>query len=285
MRYHQRKVWIAICIVLVMMGGAVAVWALSVPNSMRSEQVLPSYSLVWQDDFNESQLDTTRWSYVKRYPWKPFTTMSKHKSLYDLRNGRLRLYCRINKGLDKTDTALYITGGITTRNKYAFSFGKIEVRARIMGTQGTWPAIWTLTEDWDNNTFGSKGYAEIDLMESINRDATAHQTVHNYYIDFLKKQQHNKYHVEHPINFRKYNVYAAEILPDRIILSINGKTTLVYPKIETAAKEGQYPYGNLQNLFIEMQYGGTWVKTIAPKELPAYMDIDWVKVYRYNGAK
>jgi hypothetical protein len=33
-------------------------------------------------------------------------------------------------------------------------------------------------------------------------------------------------------------------------------------------------------LMIDMQVGGDWVKTVDPKTFPAYIDVDWVKMYR-----
>lgn len=240
------------------------------------------YQLVWQDNFNGNKIDTSRWSVIPRYPWQPFWFMSSNKSLFDVRNGRLRLYCRRNKNLEPKDTAKFICGGIWTKGKYNIKYGKVEIRARVCGVQGSWPALWTIIDK--PVEYGSKEYAEIDLMESINRDKTAHQTIHNYSVDIAKKIPFNDYHVEVPISYRKYNIYSAEILPDKIIMGVNGKSTLVYPRKK--GMDGQFPYGVGQEIIIDMQYGGTkWVGKTNIKELPAYMDVDWVKVYELKDRK
>ena len=102
-----------------------------------------------------------------------------------------------------------------------------------------------------------------------------------YYVDIRKGLPHEAYHVEAPIGYRKYNVYSVEILPDRVIMSVNGKTTLVYEKKDIV---GQFPYGLPQILILDMQFGGTkWVGKVDPSQLPCYMDIDWVRVYKYKG--
>lgn len=241
------------------------------------------YKLVWQEDFNGTRLDTTKWSIIPRKPWQPFWFMSSNKSLFNLSSGRLRLYCRRNDGIEPNDTAKWLCGGIWTKDKFTVRYGKVEVRARICGVQGSWPAIWMLNYE-PKNTWGTKTYTEIDLMESINRDKTAHQTVHNYCVDLAKGLPHSAYHVEADIDYRKYNVYSVEILPDKVVLGINGKTTLTYEKKE--GMEGQFPYGLPQILLLDMQYGGTsWVGKVDPAQLPAYMDIDWVKVYKLSGEK
>jgi beta-glucanase (GH16 family) len=241
------------------------------------------FSLIWQENFNGNSLDTTKWSKLPRYPWQPFWYMSSHESLFRVGRGRLRLYARQNKGLAPNDTAKILCGGVSTCNKFEFVYGKVEVRARIFGVQGSWPAIWTLASD-PKVSYGGKRYAEIDLMESINRDRTAHQTIHNYAVDIKKVFKHDDYHVEVPINYRRYNVYGVEILPDRIVMSVNGRTTLVYHRQKGI--EGQFPYGQSQYLMLDMQFGGTrWVGRAIKEQLPAFMDVDWVKFYKYNSRR
>lgn len=280
---EQRKIIIGSIIVCALFVGvfmcAQSTVSLRQLLQVNGERTGEHYTLVWQEDFSGTQLDSTKWSFIPRKPWQPFWWMSSHRSLYDLRNGRLRLYCRRNEGLVPGDTAQYLCGGIWTNKKFTVKYGKIEVRARVYGVQGSWPAIWTINYD-PQNTWGTKTYTELDLMESINREKTAHQTIHNYYVDIKKGLPHDAYHVEVPINYRKYNVYSAEILPDRVIMGVNGKTTLVYEKKNI---EGQFPYGLEQMLILDMQYGGTtWVGKTDLSQLPAYMDIDWVKVYKLD---
>ena len=60
-------------------------------------------------------------------------------------------------------------------SKFAFKYGKIVCRAKLPTGIGTWPAIWTLGKNidengayWDNLGFGTKSWpacGEIDIME------------------------------------------------------------------------------------------------------------------------
>lgn len=45
------------------------------------------------------------------------------------------------------DKVPYLTGGIQTRKKLFFRYGKVEVRAKFSNGQGLWPAIWMMSED------------------------------------------------------------------------------------------------------------------------------------------
>lgn len=237
------------------------------------------YEMVWHDEFNGTRLDTSKWSIQRRYPYKPFYNMSDNPAVFDVSKGRLRLYCKRNDGIAPNDTSRYLCGGVHTQHKMNISYGKIEIRARVVGTMGSWPALWLMREYDKGMGYGTTKYAEIDIMESTNRDKTAHQTAHNYYVDILKKEKLSYYHTVQPINYRKYNVYSVEILPNRLVFGINGKTTLTYTRNPGAT--GQYPYGDPMYLIVDMQYGGSsWVSKLIPSELPAYMDVDWVRVYR-----
>jgi hypothetical protein len=120
--------------------------------------------------------------------------------------------------------------------------------------------------------------AEIDILESENR-WIARQAAHSYYSMHLKKA--TNYHIQQRIDTERYNVYAVEILPDLLIFSINNKETFRYKRIEGAGVE-QYPFGTEYYLMLDMQVGGdtSWLPVPDPKTFPAYMDIDWVKMYK-----
>ena len=81
-----------------------------------------------------------------------------------MRKGKLVLRGIVNQTLPN-DTAPYLTGGVYTKGKKAFSDGRIEICARLNAAKGAWPAIWMLPE---NAKWPSGG--EIDVMERLNDD-------------------------------------------------------------------------------------------------------------------
>jgi beta-glucanase (GH16 family) len=52
---------------------------------------------------------------------------------------------------------------LKSEGKYKFTYGKVEVRAKLTTGAGTWPAIWMLGSDYATNTW--PGCGEIDIME------------------------------------------------------------------------------------------------------------------------
>ena len=103
--------------------------------------------------------------------------------------------------------------------------------------------------------------------------------MHTYYTYVLNKSQNPPHGSTGRIDPDGYNVYAVEILPDSLVFSINGKQTFSYPRIKTTEK-GQYPFGTPFYLLVDMQIEGSWVGSADPHQLPATMEIDWVKFYK-----
>ena len=129
-----------------------------------------NWKLVWQDDFNAKGIDYTVWSHTDRGNADWANTQSKDPRCYEMRGGCLVLKGIVNDDLE-ADTAHYLTGGIWTKGKHAFDCGRIEVRARLQGAKGAWPAIWLLPFDTENNHWPNGG--EIDIMERLNHDPIA----------------------------------------------------------------------------------------------------------------
>lgn len=246
--------------------------------SNNKEEDTISYELVFFDDFKNNRLDTTAWNIIPRnkHAWGKY--MSNHKSLFKFKKGYLRLYARHNNKIAPKDTAEYLTGGISSQGKRTIRYGKVEIRARFHGATGTWPAIWLFRQE-KSKVWPDPDYAEIDILEYPNRENYVMQTIHNYYTMELKKLTHPQYTANTKVNAELFNTYSVEILPDVIIFSINGKETFRYPKIETK-DIGQFPFGCDLFLLLDMQVGTSWLPKPDKKTYPAYMDIDWVKMYQ-----
>lgn len=230
------------------------------------------YRLVWKENFKGKQFDSNFWSKIPRGKSDWNRHMSDCDNCYAVKNGKLILRGLVNTCCPE-DTSRFQTGGLYTKGKKSITYGKVEVKAKFDHAQGAWPAIWMLPEKgkWPNA-------GEIDLMEHLNHDSIAYQTVHSYYTHILKKRNNPPHHATGKIKTGKYNTYAVEILPDSLVFSINGKRTFSYPKT-AAVNEGQYPFGTPFYLLIDMQIEGSWVGKANPREYPVDMQIDWVKMY------
>lgn len=233
-------------------------------------------ALSWEETFNQPSFDTSRWTKIPRGTSDWNRRMSDFDSCYAMRDGKLVLRGIKNTG-QPNDTSKYITGGLYTKGKVAFGFGRLEIKAKLHGATGAWPAIWMLPE---NGTWPGGG--EIDIIERLNFDSIAYQTVHSNYTYDLKIKDNPKQGATGGINPNDFNVYAVERYPDSLVFFINNKKTFTYPRIQTD-KEGQFPFDQHNYyLLIDMQLGGSWVGAVEPNDLPAEMEVDWVRFYEFK---
>jgi beta-glucanase (GH16 family) len=157
--------------------------------------------LVFADEFNYTGLpDSTKWDYEKGFVREAEPQYYTVKRLQNCRveNGMLVIEGRkeqypnpgykagSNKRTEKEEFAPYTSGSINTYGKYSWRYGRIEVKAKVPGGNGSWPAFWMLGDD--HKTKGWPLCGEIDIMEFLGRDSTkVHATVH--YADSLGRHR------------------------------------------------------------------------------------------------
>ncbi|MFC1614138.1 glycoside hydrolase family 16 protein [Gemmatimonadota bacterium] len=233
------------------------------------------WELVWQDDFTSEELDDSKWTLCTRGTpnWKD--TMSDDPRLLKIENGVLHLLGIVNDKQDN-DPAPYLTAGVTSRGKFSFLYGKVDIRARFKSAQGAWPALWMLGAD--------KGYpasGEVDLMEHLNFDHIIYQTVHSEYTLQIDTTNTPKKGSTANIERDDWNTYGCEWDADKIVFTVNGTPTHTYPRVPELG-EKQWPFNQPFYFILSMQIGGDWVNGSGPTNsahYPAGMEIDWVSVY------
>lgn len=233
------------------------------------------WRLAWEENFDGSRIDTVIWSKCTRGTPDWANTQSSDPRLFEVSDGTLKLRGIVNDDLEK-DSSPYLTGGIWTKFKKGFNPGRFEVRARLQGAKGAWPAIWLMPFEHEKDEWPMCG--EIDIMERLNNNHVVYQTVHSNYTVNLGKTAVPQSSGQYLIDRDEFNVYGVEIHPDKIVFFVNGKPTLTYPKINDGA-DGQFPFYKSWYMLIDMQLGGTWVGDVDPKDLPVEMEVDWVRYY------
>jgi beta-glucanase (GH16 family) len=245
--------------------------ATTLPNHLKQSE----WELVWKDDFAGKELDDSKWTLCKRGnpDWK--NTMSDDPRLLKIKGGVLHLRGIVNDKQDK-NPAPYLTAGVTSKGKFSFQYGKVEIRARFKSAQGAWPALWMLGTDkgWPAN-------GEIDLMEHLNFDHKIYQTVHSEYTIRIDKTNTPKKGSTAKIERDDWNTYGCEWDANKIVFTVNGKPTHTYPRVP-AMGEKQWPFNQPFYFILSMQIGGSWVNGSGPTNsthYPAGMEVDWVRVY------
>jgi beta-glucanase (GH16 family) len=234
------------------------------------------WKLVWQDNFSSPNLDTTKWVKIPPNDADWGKHMTDDERCYSIAGGMLHL-----KGINNPDTTTekrpFLTGGIYSKGKFAFQYGKIEIRAKLGCASGAWPAIWLLAEKDKYGAYPKNG--EIDIMEHLNYDSIIYQTTHSYYTLNLKQTEKPPHYSTAPININDFNVFGIKWTPEKIVFILNGVETFTYPRLKDV-DPSQWPYDQPFYLLIDQQLGGGWVGKVSPETLPVEMIVDWVKLYQ-----
>ncbi len=236
----------------------------------------PGYpKLIWHDEFDGDALDDTRW---RRIPdrmghgpdWSKYT--SSRPDLVSVRNG-----CLVLKGVANDDLAAdprpYLQGQVTTRGRFDFLYGKVELRAKFEDQTGAWPAFWMLPTRgrWPQG-------GEIDIFERLNADPFVYQTVHSAWTQYMKQKENPPQSGRADILPGEFNVYGLEWTEQELVWSVNGKVTLRYPR--TDAHPTQWPFTSPFYILLNMQLEGSWVGKVDAATLPVHLYVDWVRVWQ-----
>lgn len=145
-------------------------------------QVVSIYNnLVWSDEFNTPgpvAIDGTKWHHQTQIPaggsW--YNSEVQHYTNREVNSyqnsGTLNLVAKKETFFDQGQTKQYTSARLNS--KFAFKYGRVEVRAKLPTGVGTWPAIWTLGKNINepggfySSTYGTKNWpacGEIDIME------------------------------------------------------------------------------------------------------------------------
>lgn len=122
----------------------------------------PEWRLVWSDDFDK--LDRSKWNLVD-------TNHPTNESLQDYLPKQIRVKNGILEILSENKASrglAYRSGQIVSRS--AQRYGRWEVRAKLPGTRGLWPAIWLLPDEQPGKIWPAQG--EIDIMENRGNQPT-----------------------------------------------------------------------------------------------------------------
>lgn len=256
--------------------GMLAATAVEMRTKLGIEQPL-GWKLVWEENFDkEDVIDPAVWSKIPRGSSDWNRHMSSHGPLYDVKEGKLILRGKVNPGLPGDD-APFITGGIFSKDKKGFHRGRLEISAKFGDARGAWPAIWLLP--FNNERWPDGG--ELDIVERLHDEPIAHQNVHSYFTNRLRKRE-PRTNATTPIRNGEFNTYGVELHPDRVVFLVNGSAVHVYPRIDAPAEEKQFPFDKPFYLLMDMQLGGAWTGEPNPAHLPVEMHIDWVRFYEWQ---
>ena len=269
------------------------VWANATADERAAAPAPAGWKLVWSDEFDKPGApDPNKWDYetgfVRNKELQYYTRARKENARVE--GGCLVIEGRKEKypidggkaGGGKAGTkrfADYTSASLITRGKAQWTFGRIEVRAKLPQGKGVWPAIWMLGQKFPNTPWPACG--EIDIMEFVGHTPDkVHATVH-----FRKDGKHaskgGQITVEKP--FDDFHVYAVEWSAGKMDFFFDARKYFTFD-VPAADDAGSNPFRKPQYLLINLALGGSWGRQMDDSVLPQKYLIDYVRVYQRPAA-
>ena len=260
-------------------------------NIDNAETNSPFNKLVWSDEFDGYGLvNSANWFHQTQLPnglsWynSELQHYTNSASNSFRKNGILNIIAKRENFTDQGQTKQFTSARLNS--KFAFKYGRVEVRAKLPTGAGTWPAIWMLGKNiiepgayWTNNygTINWPACGEIDIMEhwgsnqNVISSAVHHPIDGNLSVGEYITNAQNKPNVSN-----EFNIYGLEWDEQSITFSVNGIDHLTYNPI--IKNQYTWPFDAEQylllNIAIEPRVSSNFVQST--------MEIDYVRVYQKN---
>ena len=233
------------------------------------------YKLVWSDEFNyHGRPDPKKWDYevgLVRNKEPQFYTKDRRD------NARVEGgYLVIEAWKQPYKGADYTSASLITLGKFEFQYGKVEVRAKLPGGRGSWPAIWMMGAD--RPLVGWPRCGELDIMEHIAHEpSTIYGTIHQISPD-------SKGHVslggktDIPTATSEFHIYGMEWTPKEIKFLVDGQAYFDLPYDGPT----HWTFDRPMYLLINLALGGNWAGKfgIDDSMFPQQFLIDYVRVFQ-----
>lgn len=253
-----------------------------------------SYELVWSDEFDGNELDSSSWEYQ-------IGTGTAYGLPAGWGNNELQYYTNLSSNVVVSDGSLkiiarqqsfggrnYTSARIRTLGKREFLYGKIEARMKVPSTSGVWPAFWMLPTNSPYGGWASSG--EIDIMESVNSATTMHGTIH--YGSNWPDNQRNGGSFSNGSDFADdFHVFSIEWEEDQIRWYIDGQqyhsvnSNQWFSSAPAASGNPRAPFDSEFHLLLNIAVGGDWPGSPdGSASYPQTMEVDYVRVYESQQA-
>ncbi len=247
--------------------------------------------LIWSDEFEtDGALDSDKWFHQTVLPseqngepsWfngeiQHYTNRIDNSFVED---GKLHLVAKKETFTDQGVTKEYTSARLNS--KFAFTYGRVEVRAKLPTGVGTWPAIWTLGKNieevgtyWDNEGFGTKPWpacGEIDIMEHWGTNQSYISSAMHTPSSFGGTVNHGGRVI--PTVSTEFHTYTLEWYEDRMVFSVDDIVHYTYkPDVRNA---DTWPFDDDQFILLNTAIE----PNIDPEFEEGTMEIEYVRVYQ-----
>ena len=244
------------------------------------------YTLVWNDEFDgNGAIDSAKWFHQTQLPngnsWynnelQHYTDRLDNSYVSD---GTLKIIAKQETYTDQGQTKEYTSARLNS--KYAFTYGRVEVRAMLPEGVGTWPAIWMLGQNinevgayWQTQGYGTTSWpycGEVDIMEHWGTNQNYVQSALHTPSSYGGTTNLGGQYISNAST--EFNVYCLEWTPEQMIFSVNDYVHYTYnPSVQNSET---WPFDSAQYLLLNIAIEPSVTSSFIESE----MEIDYVRVY------
>ncbi|MEO1514085.1 MAG: family 16 glycosylhydrolase [Bacteroidota bacterium] len=243
--------------------------------------------LVWWDEFNTNgPIDSEKWHFQTRIPqgdsWfngeiQHYTNRTENTYI---ENGVLKIVAKKETFTDQGVTKQYTSARLNS--KFAFTYGRVEIRAKLPTGVGTWPAMWMLGKNitepgayWSNQGFGTTGWpacGEIDIMEHWGDNQ-----------DYISSAMHTPSSHGATVNVggrvlpnasTEFHIYSLIWTEEKMEFSVDGITHYTYNP--TVKNDDTWPFYRDQYFLFNVAI----LPIIASNFTESALEVDYIRVYQ-----
>ena len=231
-------------------------------------------NLVWSDDFDvDGAPNPANWSYDLGQGTNGWGNQEVQNYTSDTDNVIVEGgFLKITAKKEPSGGAQYSSARIKSENNFEFTYGKVEVRAKLPSGGGTWPALWMLGANYDQPGFDWPACGEIDIMEHKgNEPNVIHGTLH--YPGNSGGNANGATTTVANVS-SEFHVYSVTWSPSSIKFYVDDNLYHSYQNVSAS------PYNLDFFLIMNIAMGGTFGGAIDPLFTQSTMEVDYIKVYQ-----
>ncbi len=240
-----------------------------------------NWQLVWADEFDGTEVDTTQWSFQIGDGCPDLCGWGNGEEQYytaenaTVEDGLLRITARE----DSVGGRAYTSTRMRTLGKAEWTYGRIEVRAKMPRNAGFWPAVWMLPSEEAYGGWAASG--EIDILEVFGNDArTVHGTIHFGGESPRNTFEGGSWSLPFRDFSRGFHDFAIEWVPGEFRWYVDGNLYHTQNTWYTTEARFPAPFDQPFHLLVNVAIGGAAGAPDARTPFPQSMDIDYIRVYQ-----
>ncbi len=230
--------------------------------------------LVWFDEFNTNGApDSTKWGYdIGGNGWgngesQYYTSRSDNVIVED---GVLKITAK----REDYQGSEFTSARMLTLGKYDFTYGRVEISAKLPTGGGTWPALWMLGSNF--TSVGWPACGEADIMEHVgNNQGTVSSAMHTPSSNGNTVNHGDQYLADVSTAF---HVYSVDWSNEAMVFSVDDVVHYTYdPAVKNAST---WPFDADMFFIFNVAMGGSFGGNIDPLFTESTMEVDYVRVYQ-----